>query len=829
MSPEAVLGALRRRPGREMAGIALALSALLLSICAVAGMAIWEMRRSAGERAEDALANLTLSLERGLTYDLLSYDFLLQSIARGFGSAMRPEELEQQIQLWRSSRPNMTGSVIVTDAQGKIVRTDADQVVGADALMSERVEAHRADPLLGLHAGELGKGRLSNGPQLVVSRRWTDAGGQFAGVVEGSLRLDYFLQAFANFRLGMGGSVTLLTLDGRLVASSAMRAGGEGLDLGRSAVMQRLRAHGPGVFAAPSIVDGKERLYYAVRLDGLPFYLVVGRLTSDIYADSNRRMLAIVSLILVMSVVLGGLTFALHSELGRRVLAERQARRSAADAREIAADLETVTDNADDLILKVDWNGTRRFVSPASERLLGYRPEELLGRDSMEFTHPDDRTELRRLLLHLRESGDKTAQVTYRVIHRDGEQRNVEARCRSLPDGSGAIIAVRDVTERVALEARLRQAQKMEAVGQLTAGVARDFNNMLQAQIAGLELLEARVKGHPEAERLAAQAITTAMKGARLTHSLLAFSRQQILRPAPVDVEAMLGELRVLLSRTLGPKVRLEVEVEAGLARPMVDRAQLESAVLNLCLNGRDAMKPQGGRLRVEARAVAGMDGAPVVSIAVTDEGCGMAPEVLSRVCEPFFTTKNPGEGSGLGLSMVHGFAAQSNGVLRLQSRLGEGARAEILLPVAELREAGAEPNTAGEAAREAKAGPRGCVLLVDDDDDVRVNVREVLAQAGYDVVQARSGGEAAAILRSSVAVDLLVTDHGMPGMTGVALVRLAHALRPRLPAMLITGYMHGELLGNVPECIEVLHKPFRHQELLARLDELREVAPLLA
>ena len=602
-----------------------------------------------------------------------------------------------------------------------------------------------------------------------------------------------------------------------------------GTDLTQSELWRRLRETGPGVFKGISILDGKERIYSAVRLDGLPFYLVVGQITSEIYADWNVRAAVLATLLLSLCATLGCLALTLDRELRRRRHAEKHAMWNAEDARAAAAELELVTDNTDDLIMKLDWKGHRSFVSPASERLLGYHPSELLHGDATAFVHPDDKVSLQRLLAELQGGEKCIAQISYRVQHRSGEWRSVEARCRAVPDGSGAIVAVRDVTERTELEAKLRQAQKMEGIGQLTAGVAHDFNNMLQGQIAGLELLQDRVAGDAAAALLASRAIDLAEKGARLTHSLLAFARKQVLRPEPVDLVFLLSELNALLSRTLGPKVTLEMHIEPRLGRPLADPTQLEAALLNLCLNARDAMGADGGRIRIQASGKQEFDGSPnerlardFVVITVTDDGGGMTPDVMARVCEPFFTTKAVGQGSGLGLSMVQGFAQQSGGELLLQSTVGVGTCATMRLP--------ASPDTApaphGQTGRTTRVHPTSRrLLLVDDDPSVLENLAQALEFAGYVVTAVSNGAEALEILRSTATVDVLITDFGMPGMAGGHLIRFAQVLRPGLHTLLMTGYVDLDLADGLPPDVVVLHKPFRLEQLLEKLTKEPELA----
>ena len=392
------------------------------------------------------------------------------------------------------------------------------------------------------------------------------------------------------------------------------------------------------------------------------------------------------------------------------------------------------------------------------------------------------------------------------------ERADAEARLRDLQTRDRAELE-RLVDERSralqATQSQLLQAQRMEAVGQLTAGVAHDFNNMLQVQMGGLEMVLDLVRGDAEATRFTEMAIAASEHGAKLTHALLAFSRKQVLKPEAVNLSVLLERLRGLLKRTLDPRINLQLDIPADIVGPLADAAQLEAALLNLCLNGRDAMGEAGGLLLLQARAGVDAPGAPdgidrlhAVVLSVSDAGSGMDPATLARVCEPFFTTKGAGRGSGLGLSMVQGFVRQSGGELRIDSAPGEGTRVELWLPEAASR---SKSTAAIEAARAQEAAPSravagGQVLLVEDEPNLRELIGTALVQAGFDVTVLSSGVAALALLRDGTHVQALVTDYAMPDMTGGELVREARRLRPCLPALIITGYADHDRLAQVPK-----------------------------
>jgi signal transduction histidine kinase/CheY-like chemotaxis protein len=377
-----------------------------------------------------------------------------------------------------------------------------------------------------------------------------------------------------------------------------------------------------------------------------------------------------------------------------------------------------------------------------------------------------------------------------------------------------------EIRERIKVEEAFRQAQKMEAVGQLTGGIAHDFNNLLAAVLGNLKLLRKRLAGDAGALRLIEGAIKGAERGASLTQRLLAFARQQDLHPAPVDVAELIHGMLEMLRRSIGPLIQIETEFAADLWPAHVDANQLELALLNLAVNARDAM-PEGGRLTLSAHnatvvaaADDALDAGDYVCLAVADTGAGMDEATLARATEPFFTTKGAGKGTGLGLSMVHGLAAQSGGALRLSSRPGAGTTAELWLPRAHAvpARATAAPRTAAPQA------PQSCtVLLVDDDALISMATCEMLKDLGHRVVEAPSGSKALDILRAGTPVDLIVSDEAMPNMRGTQLAVAIRASWPDLPIILATGY--AELPKGSELQLPLLRKPYSQQDLAAAID----------
>ena len=424
------------------------------------------------------------------------------------------------------------------------------------------------------------------------------------------------------------------------------------------------------------------------------------------------------------------------------------------------------------------------------------------------------------------------------VVNLPTGRRAFDFAMRPVINAAGTVIAIvpeaMELTERRAAEEQLRQAQKMEAVGQLTGGLAHDFNNLLTSITGGLELLRARLaQGRlDEAERYIATAEGAADRAAALTHRLLAFSRQQTLDPRTVQPNTLVADMRDLIQRTVGPHIKVTSELAADLWRTRCDPNQLESALLNLAINARDAM-PDGGTLLLQTenrpldeRAARERDMAAgdYVAIAVTDSGTGMAPEVIAKAFDPFFTTKPLGQGTGLGLSMIYGFAKQSGGQVRIRSVVGEGTTVRLFLP----RHTGpVEAEQRTRATVEAPATRSGeTILVVDDDPMVAMLITELLGDLGYVALEAPDGPSGMKIMRSDRAIDLLITDVGLPGgMNGRQLAEAARQGRPGLKILFITGYAEHGVLGDLPvaEHMRVVTKPFEMQALAATIRAMLE------
>ncbi len=529
-------------------------------------------------------------------------------------------------------------------------------------------------------------------------------------------------------------------------------------------------------------------------------------------------------------------------DLTERILAESAIRRSEEQFRLL---VQGVSDYA---IFMLDPEGRVSNWNFGAQKIKGYRQEEIVGQSFAVFYTDEDRSQNKPgQALEIAARDGRFEAEGWRV-RKDGSPFWASTIITAIRDNLGTLIGfgkiTRDITEKKQTQQALEQArealfqsQKMEAVGQLTGGLAHDFNNLLTGISGSLELIERRLaEGRfDDLGRYITAAQESSKRAAALTHRLLAFSRQQTLEPKSTDISCLTVGMEDLIRRTAGPSITVEVGSASGLWMTMVDQNQLENALLNLCINARDAM-PNGGHLTIET-ANKWVDGAaarardlppgPYVTLSVSDDGAGMTQEVIDRAFDPFYTTKPIGSGTGLGLSMVYGFARQSRGQASIHSEVGKGTTVSLYLPryvdPEDSKEAVEPAEPAGTAVQETPVERREAVLVVEDEPAILTLISDVLMNLGYTTIEAADGPAGLKILQSDARIDLLITDVGLPGFDGRQVANAARAHRTGLKVLYITGYADKAVLSHhhLGPGVQILTKPFALAELASRVRSL--------
>ncbi|MBZ9657669.1 response regulator [Mesorhizobium sp. ESP-6-4] len=479
-----------------------------------------------------------------------------------------------------------------------------------------------------------------------------------------------------------------------------------------------------------------------------------------------------------------------------------------------------------------------RFVSKGVERLTGFPPERLTSepRFGLSRVHPEDLPRVREALLAAKVTGSYTCEFRWQCA--DGKYRifldqgilskGVDGR---RPEILGTLL---DVTERRELENQLLQSQRLEAVGKLTGGLAHDFNNLLAAVLSGLGLLERQLTLDEQAKKIVELTRRSAKQGAELVNRMLAFSRRQNLKPTAVRLAALEDTMNGLVAPVLGGLIRFEWKVDNSVWPAHVDVGQLELALMNLVFNARDAM-PSGGTIAVQAQnrvikiPSEDLAAGEYVVLTVKDTGAGIPKEILTKVVEPFFTTKPVGKGTGLGLSTVYGFMKQSGGALRIDSLVGRGTSMELWLPRSAEQPSDNVADLDGERVLVETAGKAfPSLLLIDDSSGLRQLTAESLRQHGFTVTCAAGGAEALAIIeRTPHEFDVIVTDFAMPLVSGVEVIRFARNLRSDWPAVMITGYADADAISNRPSDVPLVNKPFREKDLIESILRVSALKPV--
>ncbi|WP_166365117.1 hybrid sensor histidine kinase/response regulator [Pseudomonas akapageensis] len=515
------------------------------------------------------------------------------------------------------------------------------------------------------------------------------------------------------------------------------------------------------------------------------------------------------------------------------IIAQQELREQAANFERLV--VERTTDRnrfwqlSSDIMLVTRKDLVVTAANPAWTQVLGWEIEKMVGAQILDFIHPDDHAGVGEAIEAM-ERGERANNIDSRLADKNGDYHWIS--WSAVPDEASYFAVGRDVTldrERaLALrqaEDLLRHSQKMDAVGQLTGGLAHDFNNLLGGIVGSLDMLRHRLEQGRigELSRYIDAAQSAASRASNLTHRLLAFSRKQTLDPSTTDVDQLIHGMESLIRQTLGPHITLAIDVEPGLWTALIDANQLESTLLNLCINARDAM-PEGGQVSVCARNYnhvrqsfheEELHPGKYLSLKITDTGCGMPADVVERAFEPFFTTKPLGQGTGLGLSMVYGFARQSGGRVHIESTVGHGTSVQLYLP----RHQVAQPAVADEPPDtvESLVGAGDGILLIDDESTLRMLFKEMLSEQGFQVMEVPDGHAGLAVLQSDAPVDLLITDIGLPGgLNGRQVADAARALRPGLKVLFITGFAEQSVTDRkgLEPGMQVLTKPFSLEEL---------------
>jgi two-component system cell cycle sensor histidine kinase/response regulator CckA len=494
-----------------------------------------------------------------------------------------------------------------------------------------------------------------------------------------------------------------------------------------------------------------------------------------------------------------------------------------------------ITENAEDMIAVVDFDGNRIYNSPAYYRVLGYTADELKNSGPHEQIHPDDRANLAAAALEAQQQG-VGRRVEYRMSHKDGSWRLLESTASVVPSkkgpGTKMVIVNRDITERRQLEEKFRQANKMEAIGRLSGGIAHDFNNLLGVIIGYAEILQEKLVECDPLRVSADEIVKAGNRAASLTRQLLAFSRQQVLQSEVLDLNEIVADIEKMLRRVIGEDIELGADLDPNLGPVKADRSQLEQLFLNLAVNARDAM-PDGGKFLIETQSFEiteeytrnypyPVKTGSYARVTVKDTGMGMGADVQARIFEPFFTTKEKGKGTGLGLSTVYGVVKQSGGYIEVHSEIGKGAAFAIYLPTVQETISQVKPHqTPGPASVKGET-----ILLVEDEDSLRTLSRNLLELIGYTVIEARNGDEALGIAKNKIGnIHLLLTDMVMPGISGRELAKKLLSEMPQLKVVYMSGYA-GQTIGEndiFGKNAYYLQKPFSRETLAQKVRDALE------
>lgn len=676
------------------------------------------------------------------------------------------------------------------------------------------------------------RGRNTGKLTIRLVRRISLADGSFGGVMFAAIDVANITNFSNAMNLGAKGSATLVGTDKKIRARSSYGRVGPGQDISGSRIWRELAASPVGLYKQRSVVDDVTRFYAYRLLQEFPLIVAIGVATDDISAAINSYQDPVYFIAILLSLIIAVMTAAVCREIFRAHVDIERRKVSEAELRAGEARFRHAFENAPIGMTLLGLDGNRIKVNQAMADFLGYSVEALTKTNLTETdadTNALEESNRQRQRVLDGEIATFRNERSYR--HSDGHIVWSDVYGSLFRDDDGVaeyfIVHSIDMTEVKQAAEKLSRAQRLEAVGQLTGGVAHDFNNILAAIIGHLDLIETDTGPDSPSKASIEIAIRAASRGAELTSRLLAFSRQQPLKAEQTQINEMLPQFQQFAERTISEDIVIELNLDQNLWQTVIDVGQLENALLNLVINARDAM-PEGGRLIIETanRELSTDDAAEFedlspgdyVMVAVSDNGSGMAGEVKARAFEPFFTTKNVGDGSGLGLSTVYGFLKQSGGQVAIESEVGHGATVRIYLPKSDVVEK--IEVIALDVTSEIPVG-REVVLLVEDDEDIRNFVAIALERLGYTVHVAEDGPKAVEIMKSSGQIDLLLSDVILPnGMNGRDVADAFLEFYPSAAVLFSSGYTREVLnrRGGFDDSVDLLVKPYTVNDLGARV-----------
>jgi signal transduction histidine kinase/ActR/RegA family two-component response regulator len=749
-------------------------------------------------------------------------DQLLLRIRNEFEKNSLTPDLAQSL---RDDADTNAGAVIIAivDERGYVVATNTQPPPNSGfAGDREYFLTHvRGDPVQ-LYLSEPMVGRILGKQVIVLSRRLQKPDGAFAGIVFVSLDLQYLSGFFSDLAIGKNSSFAIVGRD--MIVRDMIRGSGRvadaiGTSVAKSQLVPALARAANGAYEADGVLDGVRRLFSYRTLPDYPLIVLASVAEADELADFRERKAWLVGAAAALSLIFVAVAiFQL-----RRLTLQSQSEQTLRQTQELLIESQHVAKLG---YVVNDVPNNRMYWSDSLFKLRRVPPRAAFTfEESVEFMEPEDReryvaarkaaiAEHRAFTVDVRvRRPDDSFYWEHRVVHPHFDANGELIR---------VLMVVQDITERRAIEAQLIQAQKMEAIGNLTGGMAHDFNNLLGIILGNLDLLRPMLKSNPDAEALAGEAFDACLRGADLTRRLLAFARRQALQPQSVDINQLVSDTAKLLERVLGSNIQLSLKLAAKLWPVFVDSAQLQSSLVNLATNARDAM-PDGGSLLITTTdrvldadycdAHPGVSPGDYVMIEVTDSGTGIDAEIMSHIFEPFYTTKEPGKGTGLGLSMVFGFMKQSGGYATVYSEVGVGTTFQLFLP----RDSHAEHGIAEQEKRPALPARAETILVVDDNESLRRVVMRQITQLGYRALEAKDGATALDLLEREK-VDLLFTDIVMPGgLDGFGLARLAIERWPNVKVVLTSGFPGVAIsnkLGSLAPLARMLNKPYSKDEL---------------